>query len=71
MRWLRERVLFVSWGKQWKGIYIHCLSRHWTYRIYYSRALGGLGADRHPKSVEALGHSGIVLHGELRKTVGK
>lgn len=41
-QWFMCHVFFVSWGKHWKGIYIHFLPTY-CYRVFL------WGADRHLK----------------------
>lgn len=65
MRWFRQNMLLITWSRFGVFAYLHFLSRDWTYQIHYSKFLGGLGVHKHPKSVEALARSGIILHGRL------
>ena len=46
VNWIKENVIFVSWHKRWKGVYIHFLPRH-CYRIYWRH---GLHWDKHRKT---------------------
>ncbi len=32
-QWINENVFFVSWGKYWKGIYLHFIP-YYTVRIF-------------------------------------
>ena len=34
INWIANNIVFISWHKQWKGVYIHCLSRKYCYRIF-------------------------------------
>jgi len=43
-RFIRHNIVFLSWGKHWKGIYIHFLPKY-CYRFFWAR--GGFGFDRH------------------------
>jgi hypothetical protein len=43
MGWFSRRILFVSWGRHWKGVYVHFLPRY-CYRVFL------WGIDRHPKA---------------------
>lgn len=38
-----EKICYISWGKYWKGIYVHCISRKYCYRFYL------WGCDKHLK----------------------
>ncbi len=43
MSWVKRNVLFVSWHRYWKGVYVHFLPRY-CYRLYL------WGWDRHKKA---------------------
>ena len=32
--WLACNVAFISWGKYWKGIYLHCVHPRYCVRLY-------------------------------------
>jgi hypothetical protein len=42
-QWFCERVFFISWGKHWKGVYLHFLPMY-CYRLFL------WGWDRHRKN---------------------
>ena len=46
--WWKRNVFFISWGKQWKGIYIHCFPGSFTYRYYWAN--GKFQTDWHSTS---------------------
>lgn len=43
LNWWMENVFFISWGKHWKGVYVHCISRRYCHRFYI------WGHDKHHK----------------------
>jgi len=42
-KWFIENIAFLSCGKYWKGIYLHCISKKYCIRIYL------WGVDYHNK----------------------
>jgi len=46
VRWWNCNIMFFSFGKYWKGVYIHFLPNK-CHRVYWS--YGRFGYDNHPK----------------------
>lgn len=48
INWFCCNIFFISWGKYFKGIYIHFLPTY-SYRIYYMNGNFGINSSRRPK----------------------
>jgi hypothetical protein len=39
-QWFNENMMFIDWGKRWKGVYLHCVHPTYCVRVFWDGYTG-------------------------------